>query len=74
MTLPPASTVLYPVLRQVRAAAVYGLVFSLISTSTAQAIGFIRDAETEGLIRTYAKPILEAAGLGATGYRHPHRQ
>jgi predicted Zn-dependent protease len=67
MTLPPASTALYPVLRQARAAAVYGLVFSLISTSTAQAVGFIRDAETEGLVRAYAEPILEAAGLGAQG-------
>ena len=27
--------------------------------------GLIRDAETEALIRTYAKPIFDAAGLGS---------
>ena len=29
----------------------------------------IRDAETEALIRTYAKPIFDAAGLGSQGIR-----
>ena len=38
---------------------------SFITVSTAQAGGLIRDAETESLVRTYAKPIFEAAGLGA---------
>ena len=31
--------------------------------------GLIRDAETEALVRTYAKPIFEAAGLGSQGIR-----
>jgi predicted Zn-dependent protease len=50
-------------LRYLRRAAVGGLIVSLISTTTADAAGMIRDAETEALIRTYAKPILNAAGL-----------
>ncbi len=29
------------------------------------ATGLIRDAETESLLRTYSKPILDAAGLGS---------
>ena len=37
----------------------------LVSSTTADAAGLIRDAETEALIRTYAKPIFAAAGLGS---------
>jgi predicted Zn-dependent protease len=55
-------------LRQARAAAVGGLALSLASATIAEARGgLIRDAETEALIRTYAQPILTAAGLGAQG-------
>ncbi len=36
----------------------------MVST-TADAAGIIRDAETEALIRDYAKPIFRAAGLGS---------
>ena len=50
-------------LRYLRRAAVGGLIISLVSATTAEAGGMIRDAETESLIRTYAKPILNAAGL-----------
>lgn len=39
------------------------------STTTANAAGLIRDAETEALIRTYAKPIFNAAGLGSQAIR-----
>jgi predicted Zn-dependent protease len=35
------------------------------STTTANATGIIRDAETETLLRDYAKPIFRAAGLGS---------
>jgi predicted Zn-dependent protease len=52
--------------RHFRAAAVGSLVISFATTTTAAA-GLIRDAETEGLIRTYAKPIFNAAGLGSQG-------
>lgn len=48
-----------------RAALVTSLIAGLVAPSTAQARGIIRDAETETLIRSYAKPILRAAGLGA---------
>ena len=54
-------------LRYLRRAAVGGLIVSLVSATTAEAGGMIRDAETESLIRTYAKPILTAAGLGGQG-------
>jgi predicted Zn-dependent protease len=50
-------------LRCLRRAAVGGLIVSLVTATTADAAGMIRDAETEALIRTYAKPILNAAGL-----------
>ena len=50
-------------LRYLRRAAVGGLIISLVSATTAEAGGMIRDAETESLIRTYAKPIFNAAGL-----------
>lgn len=35
----------------------------------AEAQGLIRDAETESVLRAYAKPILSAAGLGSQGIR-----
>ena len=40
---------------------------SLVTATTADAAGLIRDAETELLIRSYAKPIFNVAGLGAQG-------
>src|SRR5262245_62818012 len=49
--------------RSLRRAAVGGLIVSVISATTADAAGMIRDAETESLIKTYAKPIFNAAGL-----------
>ncbi|HUU25775.1 MAG TPA: M48 family metalloprotease [Methyloceanibacter sp.] len=49
---------------RLRTALVAALVGSLVSTS-ANAAGIIRDAETEALIRDYAKPIFRAAGLGS---------
>jgi predicted Zn-dependent protease len=42
---------------------------ALISSTSAQAQGIIRDAEIEALLRAYAKPILSAAGLGSQGIR-----
>ncbi|MGK2922199.1 MAG: M48 family metallopeptidase, partial [Methyloceanibacter sp.] len=48
-----------------RTALVACLIASLTVPSAASAAGLIRDAETEALIRQYAKPILRAAGLGA---------
>ncbi|MEG6509318.1 M48 family metalloprotease [Methyloligella sp. 2.7D] len=50
-----------------KALAVATLAFSLVATGQAQAAGLIRDAETEKLIRDYAKPIFKAAGLGSQG-------
>jgi predicted Zn-dependent protease len=38
---------------------------SLVTATTADAAGLIRDAETEALVRTYAKPIFNAANLGS---------
>src|SRR5687768_205910 len=55
--------------RRLRAVAIAALSISLVSTSVANAAGLIRDAETEALIRSYANPILEAAGLGGQGVR-----
>jgi predicted Zn-dependent protease len=49
--------------QSLRRAAVGGLIVSLVSATTADAAGMIRDAETESLIKTYAKPIFNAAGL-----------
>jgi len=37
----------------------------MVCSTTAHAGGIIRDAETEALIRSYAKPIFRAAGLGS---------
>src|SRR6185437_11058341 len=51
--------------RHVRASLIGGLAAVLVSSTTADATGIIRDAETEALIRTYAKPIFDAAGLGS---------
>ena len=42
-------------------------IVSLATATTAEAGGLIRDAETKSLIRDYAKPIFDAAGLGAQG-------
>jgi predicted Zn-dependent protease len=52
-----------------RTACVAGLIASLVLPSAANAAGIIRDAETEALIREYAKPILRAAGLGSQNVR-----
>jgi predicted Zn-dependent protease len=50
---------------RLRTGLVVGLVGALVVSSTANAGGIIRDAETEALIRAYAKPILSVAGLGS---------
>jgi predicted Zn-dependent protease len=55
--------------RRLRLAALSGLALSLINSSPANAAGIIRDAETEALLRDYAKPIFNAAGLGAQGIK-----
>ena len=52
-----------------RAAFVATLIAALVAPSAASARGVIRDAETEALIRDYAKPILRAAGLSAQNVR-----
>ncbi len=67
MTPPPASTIVASARRHLRAAAIGGLALSLVTATTAEAGGLIRDAETEALIRDYATPILAAAGLTAQG-------
>ncbi|MGI8852586.1 MAG: M48 family metalloprotease [Methyloceanibacter sp.] len=46
-----------------------GLVVALATSTTAEAQGLIRDAETEALLRAYAKPIFSAAGLGSQNIR-----
>jgi len=55
------------VTRRLRAGLVGGLAAALITSTSADAAGLIRDAETESLIRLYAKPIFSAAGLGSQG-------
>jgi predicted Zn-dependent protease len=55
--------------RRLRLAALSGLALCLINSSPANATGIIRDAETEALLRDYAKPIFNAAGLGAQGIK-----
>jgi len=50
---------------RLRAGLVIGLIGGLMVSTTADAAGIIRDAETEALIREYAKPIFRAAGLGS---------
>ena len=61
----PALAPLHSSLHRLRGAAVGALAMSLVTATTADAAGLIRDAETESLIRTYAKPIFDAAGIGA---------
>jgi predicted Zn-dependent protease len=63
----PASLIDFTPGRRLRNAAVASLAVVLMSTTTAQAAGMIRDAESETLIRAYAKPIFDAAGLGSQG-------
>jgi predicted Zn-dependent protease len=53
---------------RLRTALVGALIGSLVSAS-AHAAGIIRDAETEALIRDYAKPIFRAAGVGSQNIR-----
>lgn len=55
--------------RRLRAGLVGGLAAALITSNSADAAGLIRDAETEALIRDYAKPIFTVAGLGSQGIR-----
>ena len=55
--------------RRLGASIVGGLAALLISSTSAHAQGLIRDAEIEALLRSYAKPILNAAGLGSQGIR-----
>ena len=54
---------------RLRAGFVGGLAAALVASTSAEAQGLIRDAETEALIRDYAKPIFAAAGLGSQGIR-----
>ena len=51
--------------RRFRALFVGALAAAQIAATQAEAGGLIRDAETETLIRIYAKPIFAAAGLGS---------
>ena len=53
----------HPALRRLRTGLVTGLAAALITSTSAEAAGLIRDAETESLVRIYAKPIFAAAGL-----------
>jgi predicted Zn-dependent protease len=50
---------------RLRAALVGALAAAQIASTSADAAGLIRDAETEALMRAYAKPIFEVAGLGS---------
>jgi predicted Zn-dependent protease len=61
----PAESLPKRVLLRLRTGLVTGLAAALVTTTSADAAGLIRDAETEALIRTYAKPIFTAAGLGS---------
>jgi len=54
---------------RLRTGLVAGLIGALVVSTSAEAGGLIRDAETEALIRTYAKPIFNAAGLGSQNVR-----
>jgi predicted Zn-dependent protease len=67
MTPPPAVRKARAFSRHVRAVAVGALSLSLVTATVADAGGLIRDAETESLIRDYARPILAAAGLTTQG-------
>src|SRR5512132_4150152 len=51
--------------QSLRRAAVGGLIVSLVSATSADAAGMIRDAETESLIKTYAKPIFNDRAFNA---------
>jgi predicted Zn-dependent protease len=68
-TLLPARPKTRTFRRTLRLAALSGLALSLINSTPANAAGIIRDAETEALLRDYAKPIFNAAGLGAQGIK-----
>ena len=61
----PGQSLLNRAPRRLRATLAVGFAAVLVSSTTADAAGLIRDAETEALIRTYAKPIFTAAGLGS---------
>jgi predicted Zn-dependent protease len=50
---------------RLRTGLVAGLLGALFVSTSAHAQGLIRDAETEALLRDYAKPIFHAAGLGS---------
>ena len=39
-------------------------------TAHAQSVPIVRDAEIEALVRDYARPILQAAGLSKSGIEH----
>ena len=64
-----AQTRINSALRRLRAALVGGLAATLVTSTSVDAAGLIRDAETESLIRIYAKPIFTAAGLGSQDIR-----
>ena len=55
--------------KALRATLVATLAVSVGVIAPAHAGGLIRDAETEALLRAYAKPIVSAAGLGSQGIR-----
>ena len=55
--------------RALRTTLVAALAVSVGVVAPAHAGGLIRDAETEALLRSYAKPIVSAAGLGSQGIR-----
>src|SRR4029077_14948360 len=63
----PAPLTRFQPWRRLRGAAVGGLIISLVSATTAEAAGMIRDAETETLLKIYSKPIFNVAGLTAQG-------
>jgi predicted Zn-dependent protease len=64
-----AQTRINSVPRRLRAALVSALAATLVTSTSVDAAGLIRDAETESLIRIYAKPIFTAAGLGSQDIR-----
>ena len=63
----PAPLTSFQTWQGLRGAAIGGLIISLVSATTADAAGLIRDAETESLLKAYSKPIFGAAGLTAQG-------
>ena len=63
----PAPLTSFPLWQRLRGAAIGSLIISLVSATTADAAGLIRDAETESLLKAYSKPIFSAAGLTAQG-------